>query len=80
MTEILEYKIRASVVERISTFDDMPDSALVDVNEINALVGRSRASIWRDVAEGRLAPPIKIGPNASRWRVGDVRRFMEGGV
>ena len=78
MTEFLELKIKQSVIERITTFDDMPDSALLNVRELVALGVGSPATIWRDVQSKRLASPIKIGPNRTRWRVGDVRRFLEG--
>ena len=38
---------------------------------IEYLDGRSRAAIYRDVAEGRLPPPIKIGAS-SRWLKSEV--------
>jgi predicted DNA-binding transcriptional regulator AlpA len=79
MTQFLEFNIKPSVVERVTVFDDLPDGALIDASEISALACRSRASIWRDVHERRLASPIKIGPNATRWRVGDVRKYLKGG-
>ena len=79
MTEFQTFNIKPTVVERITVFDVLPDSALTEISEITALACRSRASIWRDVQEGRLASPIKLGPNSTRWRVGDVRRFLEGG-
>jgi predicted DNA-binding transcriptional regulator AlpA len=80
MTQFLEFNIKPSVVERITVFDDLPDTALTDISEISALACRSRASIWRDVHEGRLTQPHKVGPNATRWNVGDVRRYLKGGV
>ena len=30
-------------------------------------VGRKRSSIYRDVAEGRFPPPVKLGPRAIGW-------------
>jgi prophage regulatory protein len=79
MPDCSNIQIKSALVDRLSVFDSLPDSALVDVLEISALAGRSRASIWRDVHDDRLAPPIKIGPNTTRWRVRDVRRFLAGG-
>jgi predicted DNA-binding transcriptional regulator AlpA len=35
------------------------------------LDGRSRASIYRDISEGRLPPPIKLGAS-SRWLKSEV--------
>ena len=62
--------IKTDTVERISTFDNMPNSALLNISEIRALSGRSNASIWRDVKAGRLPAPLKIGAGSSRWLVG----------
>jgi predicted DNA-binding transcriptional regulator AlpA len=61
----------------LETFPFLPDAALVDIRVVSALLARSRASIWRDVGRGRLAPPIKMG-NSTRWRVGDVRAALAG--
>ena len=79
MTEFLKFEIKEATVERIAVFDDLPDSALLDTQELVALGVGSPATIWRDVNGKRLAAPIKIGPNRTRWRVGDVRRYMTGG-
>ena len=67
-------------LDHIKSFDVLPDGALVDVYTVAALSKRSRASIWRDVQAGRLPQPIAIGPQARRWRVSDVRTYLNGGV
>ena len=64
---------------RVQHFDTLPDSALMNVGEVSLLSGKSIATLWRDVQAERIAHPIKVGPNSTRWRVGDVRRFLEGG-
>ena len=64
---------------RVQQFDVLPDSALMNVREVSLLSGKSTATLWRDVQAERLARPIKIGPNSTRWRAIDVRRFLEGG-
>ena len=68
------------LARELELFDSKPDDALVDSKLVCAVCDRSPSSVQRDVKAGRLAPPIKIGPNAVRWRVGDVRRFLEGSV
>ena len=68
-----------SNLKRLTDFDGLPDSALLNIKEIRHLAGRSPASIWRDVKRGRLPRPISIGPNASRWRAADVRAYLMGG-
>lgn len=64
--------------DRIRYFEELPNSALVTANELIALSGRSRTSIWRDVQQGRLAKPNKIGPNSVRWRVEQARHYLNG--
>jgi predicted DNA-binding transcriptional regulator AlpA len=72
-------QISEAILERVRTFTQLPTEALVNVDVVSALAHRSKPSIWRDVNEGRLASPIKIGPNSTRWRAGDVRRYLNGG-
>ena len=79
MTKSKQSKIKQSVVDRIAVFDDLPDSALLTVEELVALGFGSPATIWRDVNKKRLPPPIKIGPNRTRFQVGGVRVCMKGG-
>jgi predicted DNA-binding transcriptional regulator AlpA len=69
--------IRRRVDRALETFPFLPDEALIDVRAVCALRGRSRASTWRDVAQGRLARPVKVGCS-TRWRVGDVRAALAG--
>jgi predicted DNA-binding transcriptional regulator AlpA len=69
--------MRRRVDRTLETFPSLPDAALVDIRVVSALLGRSRASIWRDVATGRLPAPIKLG-GSTRWRVGGVRAALGG--
>jgi len=62
---------------KLQQFDDLPDGALVDAKVVCAMRDRSPSSLLRDVKAGRFPPPIKIGPNAVRWRVGDVRCSLD---
>jgi len=65
---------------RLSNFDELPNQALLSMNEVSQLSGRSRTSLWRDVIRGFLAAPVKIGSHTVKWRVSDVRQFLNGGV
>ena len=68
------------LTQKLVLFDHLPDSSFIDIKVVCALCDRSPSSIQRDVKAGRLGAPVKIGPNAVRWRVGDVRRFLKGGA
>ena len=65
--------------DRLSNFDQLPDQALLSAREVSHISGRSRTSLWRDVMRGSLADPVKIGSHTVKWRVCDVRQFLNGG-
>ena len=67
------------VALRVQHFASLPTDALMSVKDIAVLSGRSRTSLWRDVRRGILPPPVRIGLNAVRWCVGDVRQYLTGG-
>ena len=69
---------RQKLASQLTLFDNLPDSAFVDLKVVSALLARSNASIWRDVAQGRLAKPLRAGLRSTRWRVGDVRLALMG--
>jgi predicted DNA-binding transcriptional regulator AlpA len=62
----------------ISAFDTLPDTALIDIKTVTALASRSKSSIYRDIAAGRLSQPVRIGPNSVRWRASVVREYLSG--
>lgn len=62
----------------IQTFKSLPDEALVDLNTVSTLASRSRSSIYRDIRLGYFVKPLRIGKISSRWRVGDVRAYLNG--
>ena len=64
---------------RLSDFARLPSNALISAKELTLLSGRSRTSLWRDVLRGSLAEPVKIGNHTVKWRVADVRQFLNGG-
>ena len=66
------------LAKKLEQFPYLPDDAVLSTKVVCVLRDRSASSNQRDVKAGRLAPPIKIGPNAVRFRVGDVRRSLEG--
>ena len=62
----------------IQIFGAMPDDALVDLKTISTLTSRSRSSIYRDIRQGYFVKPLRLGKISSRWRVGDVRAYLNG--
>jgi predicted DNA-binding transcriptional regulator AlpA len=61
-------------------FDRLPDSARIDIAAVIAVVGKSRATIYRWVDRGLFPKPRKLaGPTSQNtWSVADVRRALSG--
>jgi len=53
-------------------------SPLLTIKDLQDLLGRSRASIYRDIAAGHLPQPTKLG-KSSRWKQQDILRVMNEG-
>jgi predicted DNA-binding transcriptional regulator AlpA len=64
------------LVEQVALFSSLPDCANVALPVVCALLGRSPASIWRDVKAGRCPAPAKVGPRSTRWNVGELRKSL----
>ncbi|MFJ2364553.1 helix-turn-helix transcriptional regulator [Pseudomonas sp. NPDC087697] len=66
-------KTNLPIPSALANFDSLPDSAHVRLPVVIALKGVSAATIWRWVKAGILPAPVKLGPNTTAWRVGDLR-------
>lgn len=73
MTQSRTHNRSTKLAEQLKLFDALPDCALVALPTVCAIRGRSPASIWRDVKNGRCPAPVNAGPRCTRWRVGDLR-------
>jgi predicted DNA-binding transcriptional regulator AlpA len=65
---------KTAIPAALAHFDDLPNSAHVRLPVVAALNGVSEPTVWRWVKAGRLPAPLKLGPNTTVWRVGDLRR------
>ena len=48
---------------------------LMRLTEVAETLGRSRSSIYRDIAEGRIPKPVKIGGSVM-WPSSEIRAVM----
>lgn len=69
----------AAAAPELAQFDSLPDSAHVRLPTVAALNAVGPATVWRWVKTGRLPAPVKLGPNTTGWRVGELRRAMAAG-
>lgn len=52
------------------------EKILIPAAEAATLLSMGKSTFWREVARGTIPAPIKIG-GLTRWRVADLRRFVE---
>jgi len=49
---------------------------LLSAREVCEWLGRSPASLYRDIARGAIRPPLKIG-HSSRWPASEIQALIE---
>lgn len=64
--------------QRVSQFDELPDSAFVPISIVCAIQGCSPATAWRLVRNGKLPQPKKFGARMTRFNVGALRAMIGG--
>lgn len=57
-------------------FDELPNSAYVSIEVVSGLYDKSYATIWRQVRDGLIPAPHKLGKRTTRWNVGDLRSSL----
>ena len=65
-------------LEPPSTFDDLPDLALIQIRPLinYGVLPYSATTIWRKCRIGEFPAPIKISAGITAWRVGDIREYL----
>jgi prophage regulatory protein len=41
-----------------------------------AIIGRSRAQVWRDIRAAKFPAPIELGPNSVAWRQSELDAWI----
>jgi predicted DNA-binding transcriptional regulator AlpA len=59
----------------MNAITELPDDALIDLEAVTGLVSMRRTWIYDEIRAGRFPAPVKLG-TASRWRLGEVRRWL----
>jgi predicted DNA-binding transcriptional regulator AlpA len=60
----------------LADFDRLPDSAFVRLPTVSNLFACHPCTVWRRVKGGTLPRPVKLGPQSTAWRVGDLRAAL----
>lgn len=46
------------------------------VAQVCTMLNCSKATVWRWTSTGHFPPPVKLGPNTTRWRAGEVEAWL----
>lgn len=68
-------RTRATIPELVAGFDSLPDSKIVLLPVVMAMLSRSRSAVWRLHRSGTLIP-VKLGKRSVGYRVGTVRAYL----
>jgi prophage regulatory protein len=49
---------------------------IIRVNELCALVGLHRSTVWRAVAQGKFPKPVVISTQSRGWRASDIEQWI----
>ena len=76
--------VETEIVEALRTKRQRPTrpdppitKKLYRMHELVAVIGRSRASIYADVRQGRFPRPIRLGPRSVGWVCREVELWVE---
>ncbi|MDP9153951.1 MAG: transcriptional regulator [Pseudomonadota bacterium] len=64
-------------IQDLKNFDNLPDSAHVDVNVVAALFGCKPPTVWLRVRRNILPAPRRFCAH-TRWNVGELRKILQG--
>jgi excisionase family DNA binding protein len=51
---------------------------LIRAEDVARMMGVSERTLWRLLSAGKLPQPVRIG-RSTRWRLAEVRQWIEGG-
>lgn len=72
-------QIRSTDKSNISAacdFDALSDSGFVRQPVVMALLGCSKATLWRWIKESKVPAPVKFTARFSAWQVGELRTCL----
>jgi predicted DNA-binding transcriptional regulator AlpA len=58
----------------------LPDTEVVDVNQILAATGWSASTWWEGVRRGDFPQPRRYGPRMTRWLTSEIRELLKNGT
>lgn len=61
----------------VSHFDQLPDTALVPIKALAAVMGKGVSTAWRNTQNDPDFPrPIRMSAGCTRFKVGEIRAYL----
>ncbi len=59
--------------------NDEPENEerLLRVDEVARMLGVSKSQVYRLQDSGSIPRSVSVGPRATRWRLSDIRRYID---
>lgn len=62
----------------ITGFDQLPDTALININVVAAIINCGVSTAWRYLAlDPDFPKPIRFSKRNTRFKVGDIRDYLK---
>ena len=65
--------VQQAILEALSQFDQLPDSAYIRLPVVKRLYGVSSATIWRNCQKLKMPCPVKLSERCTAWSVKAIR-------
>ena len=59
--------------------NDLGEVQLLTVKQVAKLLGFHERTCWKMAIMGQIPQPIRLGTKAKRWRMNDLKSFIQGG-
>ena len=53
------------------------EERLLNIDQVSALIGLSRAAVYTEIRDRGLPNPVRLGKKAVRWRLSELVAWMD---
>jgi len=53
------------------------EEKLLNIKEVSKIVGLKKSTIYSYITQNKFPKAVKIGKKLSRWKLSDIRRWIE---
>lgn len=64
------------LAERPAATAAQPLDRLINIKEVQRLIGMGPSSIYNWIREGKLPAPVKLSQRCTRWKLSSIQQFI----